>query len=93
MIEQLATIIDLEEFEVAHHDPKWKAFCEEADRYVQEMDAQQRSVGVPDSRQANADYFDLIKKANANLYSRPWKWGHREEADRLEMLLAEGGYA
>ncbi|MDQ5822206.1 MAG: hypothetical protein M3540_12265 [Actinomycetota bacterium] len=27
-------IIDLDEFETAHDDPAWKAFCEEADEYL-----------------------------------------------------------
>lgn len=29
-----ATVIDVEEFEAAHDDPKWLSFCEAADRYV-----------------------------------------------------------
>ena len=29
-----ATVIDIDEFEAAHDDPKWLAFCEAADRYV-----------------------------------------------------------
>ena len=28
------TVIDVEEFEAAHRDPEWLAFCEEADQYV-----------------------------------------------------------
>jgi hypothetical protein len=28
------TVIDVVEFEAAHRDPEWLAFCEEADHYV-----------------------------------------------------------
>ena len=27
-------VIEVEEFEAAHHDPAWLAFCREADEYV-----------------------------------------------------------
>lgn len=32
------TVVDLEEFEAAHDDPKWRAFCERADQYVEAVE-------------------------------------------------------
>jgi hypothetical protein len=32
--ELVPTVIDADEFEQAHDDPVWRAFCEDADRYV-----------------------------------------------------------
>lgn len=31
------TVIDLDEFEAAHDDPEWRAFCERADVYVESL--------------------------------------------------------
>jgi hypothetical protein len=28
------TVIDADEFDAAHDDPEWRAFCEAADKYV-----------------------------------------------------------
>lgn len=33
----VATVIDAAEFEAAHRDPLWRAFCEQSDAYVKGM--------------------------------------------------------
>lgn len=38
------TEIDMAEFEAAHHDPEWLAFCERADGYVASVEAVEREL-------------------------------------------------
>ena len=37
------TVVDVDEFEAAHDDPEWLAFCESADEYVDKVT---RELGV-----------------------------------------------
>jgi len=34
------TVVDIEDFEAAHHDPEWLAFCERADEYLNAVEAE-----------------------------------------------------